>query len=179
MYNAIVVVGPPGSGKGTQAELISKNFGYKHFSTGDIFRALDRKSELGKKVFSLIDTGHLVPPELTVKITMDYIQKNANEDEIIILDGFPRNVPQAKAAEGKIKVIKVLAFVGDLNVFKQRLLKRGQGRTDDTKEVIENRFKVYKRETEPMLNYYNSKIVNKINAEPSVEDIYKEVEKVL
>ena len=179
MYKAILVVGPPGAGKGTQAKLITKKFGYKHISTGEILRGLDRNTELGKKIFAIIDKGNLVPAKATVEIVLKYLNENINSTNIILLDGFPRNVTQAKLIKNKIEIIKVIAFTGRNSIFKERLMKRGQGRADDTKEVINHRFEVYKRETEPLLKHYSAQIIHKINAEPSIKDIFREVEKVI
>jgi len=179
MYKAILVVGPPGAGKGTQAKMIAKKFGYKHISTGEILRGLDKNTELGKKVFALIDKGNFVPAKLTVEIVLDHLETNFKQTDIFLLDGFPRNVTQAKLIKNKIEIIKVIAFTGRNSVFKERLMKRGQGRADDTKEVINHRFEVYKRETEPLLKHYGSQITHKINAEPSIKAIFKEVEKVI
>jgi adenylate kinase len=176
MQKAILVVGPPGAGKGTQAKLIAKKFGYKHISTGEILRGLDKNTTLGKKVFSIINKGNFVPAKTTVNIVLNYINSNK---KILVLDGFPRNVTQAKLIKNKIEIIKVIAFTGRNSVFKERLIKRGQGRSDDTREVINHRFEVYKRETEPLLKHYSAQIVHKINAEPSIKDIFREVEKVL
>ncbi len=176
MQKAILVVGPPGAGKGTQAKLIAKKFGYKHISTGEILRGLDKNTALGKKVFSLINKGNFVPAKTTVNIVLNYIKSNK---KILVLDGFPRTITQAKLIKNKIEIIKVIAFTGRTSVFKERLMKRGQGRADDTNEVINHRFEVYKRETEPLLKHYGSQIVHKINAEPSITDIFREVEKVL
>ena len=179
MYKAILVVGPPGAGKGTQAKMIAKKFGYKHISAGEILRGLDKNTELGKKVFALIDKGNFVPAKLTVEIVLDHLETNFKQTDIFLLDGFPRNVTQAKLIKNKIEVTKVIAFTGRNSVFKERLMKRGQGRADDTKEVINHRFEVYKRETEPLLKHYGSQITHKINAEPSIKAIFKEVEKVI
>ncbi len=176
MQQAILVVGPPGAGKGTQAKLIAKKFGYKHISTGEILRGLDKNTALGKKVFSLINKGNFVPAKTTVNIVLNYIKSNK---KILVLDGFPRTITQAKLIKNKIEIIKVIAFTGRNSVLKERLMERGQGRTDDTNEVINHRFEVYKRETEPLLKHYGSQIVHKINAEPSITDIFREVEKVL
>jgi len=176
MQKAILVVGPPGAGKGTQSKMIAKKFGYKHISTGEILRKLNKNSTLRKKVFALINKGNFIPPKLAVEITLNYIKSNK---KILVLDGFPRNVTQAKLIKNKIDVIKVIAFTGRNSVFKERLMKRRQGRTDDTKEVINHRFKVYKRETEPLLKHYGAQITHKINAEPPIKDIFKEVEKVI
>ena len=179
MQKAILVVGPPGSGKGTQAKLIAKKFGYKHVSTGDILRGLNRNTELGKKIFAIIDKGNLVPAKLTVEIVLDHLKTNLKSTDILLLDGFPRNVTQAKLIKNKIEVIKVIAFTGQNSVFKERLIKRRQGRADDNITVINHRFEVYKRETEPLLKHYGLQITHKINAEPSIKAIFKEVEKVI
>jgi adenylate kinase len=176
MQKVILVVGPPGAGKGTQAKLIAKKFGYKHISTGDILRGLNRNTKLGKKVLSLINKGNFVPPKLAVQITLNHIKSNK---KILVLDGFPRNVIQAKLIKNKIEVIKVIVFTGRNTVFKERLMKRGQGRADDTGEVINHRFEVYKRETEPLLKHYGAQITYKINAEPSIKAIFREVKKVI
>ncbi len=176
MQKAILVVGPPGAGKGTQAKLIAKKFGYKHISTGEILRGLNRNTELGKKIFALINKGKFIPPKLAVQITLNHIKSNK---KILVLDGFPRNITQANLIKNKIEIIKVIAFTGRNSVFKERLIKRRQGRADDNIMVINHRFEVYKRETEPLLKHYGLQITHKINAEPSIKAIFKEVEKVI
>jgi adenylate kinase len=181
----IILFGPPGAGKGTQAEKIVSHFDIPHLSTGDIFRSnIKNETPLGKKVKSILDSGQLVPDETVVELVADELAKE-NYKSGVILDGFPRTVTQAEALDqffadhGK----KVDAFV-TLSVPEEelinRILSRGEGRTDDTPEKIKTRLQVYRDETEPVLNYYEKQgVVQKIDGVGSIEDIFKRIKEAL
>ncbi len=154
----LILFGPPGAGKGTQAEALSKQLQVPHISTGDIFRsAIAAQSELGLKVQAYLDQGTLVPDSVVI----DMVQERLSQSDIAagwILDGFPRTVPQAQALDELLAKIKqdytlVLNLQVSESVLVQRLL--GRQRKDDTEEVIQQRLRVYRDETSPLLAFYD------------------------
>jgi len=158
----IVLFGPPGAGKGTQAEKLVSKYKLVHLSTGDIFRAnIKGETELGKLAKSYIDGGNLVPDEVTIKMLESEVDKNPNVKGFIF-DGFPRTTPQAEALElfltGKNTAISVmLALEVSEQELISRLLLRGKdsGRADDaSEEIIANRIKVYKDQTAVVADFY-------------------------
>lgn len=169
----IVLVGPPGAGKGTQAALLSEKLGVPHISTGDLFRAnIGEGTPLGIEAKSYIDAGNLVPDDVTVRM----VESRLNEDDAangFLLDGFPRTVGQAGELERLLnnlgtKLDAVVQFDVSEDVVVERMLARG--RADDTEEVIRNRMHVYENETAPLLDHY-ADIIVKIEAEGTVEEI--------
>ncbi|MGL4306082.1 MAG: adenylate kinase [Mycobacteriaceae bacterium] len=158
----LVLLGPPGAGKGTQASLLSEKLGVPHISTGDLFRAnIGEGTALGIEAKKYLDAGELVPPELTI----DMVRSRVSEPDAVngfLLDGFPRSVVQADAlvdilAELGHKLDAVLEFSIDEEIVVQRMLARG--REDDTEDVIRNRLRVYREETFPLLDYYKDRLV--------------------
>jgi len=177
----IVLFGPPGAGKGTQAEKLVSKYNLVHLSTGDIFRAnIKGETELGRLAKSYMDAGNLVPDEVTIKMLESEVDKNPNA-EGFIFDGFPRTTPQANALEvflkGKGTTISVMLA---LNVAEQELIKRlllrgkDSGRADDAnEEVIANRIKVYNDQTAVVADYYNQQNkFQKIDGVGSIEEIF-------
>lgn len=158
----IIIFGPPGAGKGTQAEKLIDHYHLPHLSTGNIFREnIKNETPLGKKVKSIMDNGKLVPDETVVELVADELQKDKYSDGVI-LDGFPRTVTQAKALdaffeENNKKIDAFLTLDVPENELIKRILNRGEGRSDDTPEKIKTRLNVYREETEPVLNYYQEK----------------------
>jgi adenylate kinase len=158
----IIIFGPPGAGKGTQAEKLIEHYNLPHLSTGNIFREnIKNETPLGKKVKSIMDDGRLVPDETVVELVADELKKEKYSDGVI-LDGFPRTVTQAKAldsffADHNKKVDAFLTLDVPENELIKRILNRGEGRSDDTPEKIKTRLNVYRVETEPVLNYYEEK----------------------
>jgi adenylate kinase len=158
----LVLVGPPGAGKGTQAERLAQQLDVPHISTGDLFRAnLKDETPLGLEARSYMDAGNLVPDSVTVAMVKDRLA-DPDAAKGFILDGFPRTVPQADAlagilAEYGVDLDAVVEFQVDDEVVVQRLL--GRGRSDDNEEVIRNRQQVYRDETAPLLRYYADRLV--------------------
>ncbi|MEP9414623.1 adenylate kinase [Gordonia sp. VNQ95] len=173
----LVILGPPGAGKGTQAELLSEALGIPHISTGDLFRAnISQGTAVGIEAKRYLDAGDLVPSEITV----DMVRARVGEPDAskgFILDGFPRSTEQADALKDILSALDtsldaVLSFVVDADVVVERMLARG--RADDTEEVIRNRMAVYQKETAPLLDYYGDQ-VKTIDAVGDVQDVHQRV----
>jgi adenylate kinase len=169
----ILIVGPPGAGKGTQAAVLSAELGVPHISTGELFRAhVDDESELGRQVKKYLDSGALVPDELTNEMVL----KRLTEDDCragFLLDGFPRTVSQARMLTDLLRDLDceldtVLEFDASEDLVMQRLLARG--RDDDTEDVIRHRQRVYREETAPLLDFYSDLVVT-VPAAGSVHEV--------
>lgn len=183
----IIIFGAPGSGKGTQGELISKKYGLKHISTGEILRKeITTGTELGKIADQYISQGQLAPDHLMIDIIESVIKNNKNEKGFIF-DGFPRTLAQGVALDNKlmkneIEISKVLRLDVDEEELIQRLLNRGKisGRSDDNRKTIESRLKVYHQQTEPLIDYYKEqgKLAN-IKGNSDIEAIFKSIEQVI
>ncbi|GAA4941074.1 adenylate kinase [Actinomycetospora succinea] len=169
----IVLVGPPGAGKGTQAARLAERLDAPHISTGDIFREnMKNETELGKEAQRYVDAGDLVPDEVTVKMVKDRLaQPDAQEG--FLLDGFPRNTAQADELQ------KVLGDLGQrldavlvFEVEDEELIKRlmARGRSDDTEETIRHRQEVYRSETEPLIAHYQD-IAVRVDAVGTIDEI--------
>ena len=169
----IVLVGPPGAGKGTQAVVLSRKLGVPHISTGELFRAhAERATDLGLAAKEYMDRGDLVPDE----VTNEMVHRRLAESEVgagFVLDGFPRTVAQADVlksylAEQDAELDAVLEFQVPEEVVLERLLARG--RDDDSAEVIHNRFEVYRTETAALLDYYVDRLLP-VDAVGTVEEV--------
>lgn len=168
-----VLLGPPGAGKGTQAEFLCKVRTLLHLSTGDLLRAaVAAETELGLEAKGFMDRGELVPDSLVLALLEERLEQKSS-DEGFLLDGFPRNVSQAKALEAKIgadAIDHVVYLKLDDAEILQRLLKRG--RKDDTEEVISNRLSVYRAETEPLVAYYRERgLIRDVDALGSIDEV--------
>ena len=183
----IVMLGAPGAGKGTQAVRIAETHGVPHISTGEMLRAaIAAGSELGQKVKEIVESGALVPDELVVEVTRDRLSQPDAQGGFV-LDGFPRTIGQAEALDALLAEFgRPLEIVLELELSEEtaveRMLGRAaeQGRADDTPDVIKNRFEVYRRQTEPLSNYYRSTgILVAIDSSPGMDEVFAEIERVL
>lgn len=154
----LLFIGPPGAGKGTQADRVAERLGIPHVSTGDMFRDhVARGTELGKKVDAIMEAGDYVPDEVTVAMLEERIAQDDAEDGFI-LDGFPRTEAQVESLDGLLGedgLDRVVVFDVDEDELTERLLARG--RADDTEETIRNRFKIYLDQTQPLIDEYESR----------------------
>jgi adenylate kinase len=149
--STIALFGPPGSGKGTQAERLRDELGYTWLSTGDLLReARAEGTELGKRAGDYMDRGELVPDDVIVDVVEGALAEL--DERPVVLDGFPRSVTQAGAL-GRDLDAAVLIDVPD-DVVAERILGRDQGRADDNPETVRERLRVYHEETEPLVEHY-------------------------
>lgn len=177
----LILFGPPGSGKGTQATKLAEKYNLIHISTGDLFRyEMGNDTPLGLKAKEFISKGDLVPDSITVGMLENKLNMHLDSAGFI-LDGFPRNIAQSESldkifADKDMKVSRLIALDVEEEEIVKRLLNRGKtsGRSDDTDEnIIRNRIKVYHEETSPVFNYYNEKdLSHKINGIGSIDDIF-------
>ena len=176
----LIIIGAPGSGKGTQAKLIQKHFGLRHFSTGaQIRQEIAAGTEVGLQAKDCVEKGQLVPDDLINKI----VEKAILEDhEGIIFDGYPRSIIQEETLDqllSKHREAPIRAFIY-LDVRKEllleRVLERGKisGRADDTAEVFEDRYQAYLAETEPLVESYRKKgILVEVDGNDTIENIFE------
>lgn len=173
----LVLLGPPGAGKGTQGVRLSQRWSVPHISTGDLFRAnIAASTDLGVRAKGFLDTGQLVPSELTVEMMQ---RRLAHSDcaNGFLLDGFPRSVQQAAElstilAEHGDALDAVVYFNIDAEVLYARM--RLRGRDDDTDDIIARRLEVYRTETAPLLDHYADLIVS-VDADGDVDDVHERV----
>lgn len=173
-YPSILLIGPPGVGKGTQGTMLGNVPGFFHLATGDMFRSLDKDSEIGMEFARYSQKGLLVPDFLTVKLWRQHvdqlIERNLYNpaDDILLLDGIPRSEPQAGMMNDYIDPFMIVHLVcEDIDEMVRRMQKRAteQGRMDDADEnVIRKRFEVYREQTAPVLACYNDEIITDIDA---------------
>ena len=181
----VLVLGPQGSGKGTQAKLIAKTYGIPQVATGDMARELkELDTPLGHEVKEIYDRGELLSDDLIVRMIRDRLDRG---DTIpgFILDGFPRNLPQAEALDTLLAELGrgldvVFEFqIGDREVLMERIAKRAveEGRTDDTPDAIRKRLEIYDRNTAPLVEHYRATRTNVvgIHADQLVDDVFAEI----
>jgi adenylate kinase len=168
----LLFVGPPGAGKGTQAQKVAERLGLAHVSTGDMFRALDPETELGERVKQIMESGGYVSDDIVIEMLQDRISQ---PDASIgyILDGFPRTLPQAKALDaflGYDDLDAVVLFEVDEDEVVDRMLSRG--RADDTEETIRTRLSVYREQTEPLVELYEGRgLIRRVDAMGEIDVI--------
>ena len=187
-YRTILLFGAPGSGKGTQGKILGTIPGFYHSATGDIFRTLDLKSEMGRKFSEYAGRGELVPDEFTIKLWKQYlkgvelINQFHPETEILVLDGLPRNVTQAKLLQDAIDVVAIIYLRAERAKMVERLRRRAlkENRFDDASDtVINKRMEVFGRETRPVLDLYPTNIIHRIDATMSQIRVLSEIIRIL
>lgn len=184
----IVIFGAPGSGKGTQSDLLIEHYGLEHISTGDVLRnEIKKETELGKTAQGFIDNGQLIPDDLMVSILAKVYDGFGRSHKGVIFDGFPRTIPQAEAMKQMLdeRGDKVAAMI-ELDVpedeLMKRLLLRGQqsGRADDNEETIKKRLVVYHSQTQPLIEWYKQEgLHHHINGSGTLERIFADICKVI
>ncbi|MBO5186573.1 MAG: adenylate kinase [Prevotella sp.] len=184
----IVIFGAPGSGKGTQSDLMIEKYGFGHISTGDVLRAeIKNETELGTVAKSFIDKGQLIPDELMIDILANVYDSYGKDHKGVIFDGFPRTIPQAEALEKMLDERgHAIAAMIELDVPEEelmaRLIKRGQesGRSDDNAETIKKRLDVYHNQTAPLIDWYKGKrLHNHIDGLGELDRIFADICKVI
>ena len=205
----IIIMGPQGSGKGTQADILSEKLGIPHISTGEIFREnIKNQTELGKKIEQIVKSGALVPDEITNEITKQRLEQEDCANGFI-LDGFPRNLPQTEFLD-KVKEIGLIleVWISDEEATKRISQRRtclkcqrvyhliynppkndeicdecGQKlviREDDREETVKNRLKIYHEQTKPLIDYYKAKgVYEKIDGMPPIPEVTEQITKIL
>ncbi|ACH94657.1 adenylate kinase [Borrelia recurrentis] len=205
----LVFLGPPGSGKGTIAKILSNELNYYHISTGDLFRTnIENDTPLGKEIKQIVENGQLVPDSITIKVVEDKINTIDNRDNFI-LDGFPRNINQAIELDRLLENIKIINFLINEKLLVKRLSGRRicqscckifniytlptkekeicdfcQGilyqRKDDTKESLKIRLQEYNLQTKPLINFYsNSNRLNNIDASKNINEVQKNLMEII
>jgi adenylate kinase len=183
----IVLLGPPGSGKGTQAELLVEKLELPHISTGELLRnAAEAGTELGLKAKLVTDRGDLVSDE----IMLDLITERLSRDDVkngFILDGYPRNLTQAKALDEILErqgrpMVDVLHIDLDADVVVQRIAGRAEQehRSDDVEEVVRNRLRIYTEQTAPLVEYYAARgVLSRVLGQGTAEEVFQRIMSVL
>ena len=185
----ILVLGPQGSGKGTQAQRITAMYGIPHIATGDMIREMkELPTEVGRELKAVYDRGDLVSDDLMIRLIRDRLSRGDTVGGFV-LDGFPRTMPQAEALDHLLRELGrdldvVFDFqVPDREVLLQRLLRRAveEGRSDDTPEAIQRRLELYDRETAPLIEYFRSHQANVVgvHADRSVDEVFREIDDAL
>ena len=183
----IVLLGPPGCGKGTQSKLLVQRNGFIQLSTGDLLREETSKknSKLGEKVKNLMESGELVPDEIVIDIIVKKVEEFKNKS--VIFDGFPRNLNQATVLDDSLQNVsinldRVIFFEINFDILKERIEKRiketenNNQRKDDNVETLVNRIEVFKESTLPIVDYYEKKgILSKVDGIKEIEEVYKEI----
>jgi adenylate kinase len=179
----LILMGPPGAGKGTQAQVVADHFGIPAISTGDIFRAnVSQGTELGVEAKRFMDAGEYVPDEITNRMVRNRIDE-ADAEPGFLLDGYPRTLAQVEELDGMIKhtghsLDAAVVLTVDPEELVQRLLQRAQtdGRSDDTEDVIRRRQEVYTEQTEPLIGVYRERgLLVELDGMGTVDEVTKRI----
>ena len=183
----VLLLGPQGAGKGTQGKLLAEEYGIPHIATGEMLRAaIAEGTELGRKAEPLLRSGRLVPDEIMIGLIRDRLAEDDTRQGFV-LDGFPRNTAQAEALDTTLEEIErplsvVFEFQLPEAVCVERLTRRAEeeGRADDTPEAIRMRLRLYREQTEPLIEYYRTRgnLVG-IPADRSVDEVFAEIQRAL
>ncbi|GMU81143.1 MAG: adenylate kinase [Planctomycetota bacterium] len=173
-YQTVLLFGAPGAGKGTQGKILGRIPGFYHLSCGDVFRTLDMSSELGRTFLRYSGKGLLVPDDVTIRMWQQNMHARTGlaeykpRTDLLILDGIPRNVNQARLLDKHIEVLQIIHLIcSDKEEMIKRLRRRAlkENRIDDAKEeVIRKRWDVYEAETQPVLSHYSPAIIREVAA---------------
>jgi adenylate kinase len=175
----LILTGPPGAGKGTQAMRLTERFAIPQVATGDILReAVASGSDVGRRAQAIMARGDLVPDEIVIEIVRDRLARDDCRGGFI-LDGFPRNEKQAVALDQILadlgrEPVRVVALLCDEGELTRRILSRGEGRADDNEDTVRKRLEVYGRETAPLLDHYRSSLVE-IDGVGELDDITRAI----
>jgi adenylate kinase len=184
-HTAVLLFGPPGVGKGTQGGLIGNIPGFRHVSTGEMFRSMDPTTPLGKKVRSFTRDGNFVPDALTIQIFRAFIEDDINsgrfdpKEELLLLDGIPRNAQQVEFIAADMDVRLVVHLVcRDEEKMIRRIRERAERehRVDDAREeVVRHRFDVYRQQSAPVLNCYPPDMIVDVPADGSPAEVMRDL----
>ena len=183
----LIFLGPPGSGKGTQAEILTDKLEYYHISIGDLLREnISKNTGLGKLAAKYVNSGELVPDDLIIELvnsTLYKLQSENSQYSGVILDGFPRTINQAASLDSKIKdsgaSIRAVIY---LDISDEKIISRLQsrGRNDDKPNLIKNRLSVYRKQTEPLLGFYGEKkLLESVNGDQGLGEVNDNILNVL
>jgi adenylate kinase len=185
LFHTVLLFGAPGSGKGTQGRALGSIPGFFHCACGDVFRRINPSSRLGKVFMEYSSRGELVPDDVTIELWLEHIhaQEKTNaykpQTDVLVLDGIPRNVTQARMMDKHLHVLKLIELdCPDEDKMVERMRRRAlkENRLDDAKEeVVRNRFVVYHDETAPVLEHYAEALKVKVNALQSPAEVLRDV----
>ena len=180
----IILLGPPGAGKGTQSNLIANKYNFFHFSTGNILRdQVEKKTEIGKEIEAIINSGNLISDKIIINIVDNVISKELSLNKGILLDGFPRNLDQAQSLDKLLhQKGKKINFVIHISVDKEEIIKRiknrqvEEKRKDDTLDTLKSRLDVYFNETSPLIDLYEkNNVLFNVDGMQSIEDVGNDI----